>query len=350
MKTNALNRKLTAIIKGPRGVLDRILIPTHDWFFSPQQNELYHYDSGVFEAYPAFDEETFHIHHTIKILPDDAELVTVARAPPHDRWHITHCFNTSPTWKDVDSQEEIEAHLIERNRRHLEQTAREGRISTKPPLTTIRENYGFNPLTAKILEGTLTTDYDLTPEMSAFFEALQTTPATEKLTPVLGAITSEDFQLMFRRSKEKTSSDTSTLNYSLWKCIATSDMISSYVAILFSLPFMYGFVNTHWAHMSDFILEKKAGVRQIHQLRIIGKVAAEFNTCLKYFIGHRTMQNFEDADPCDEQHGFRPSRSSVDATLLKLLTFESARMQCATICTSAHFDRMYPAMTSAPLD
>jgi hypothetical protein len=187
--------------------------------------------------------------------------------------------------------------------------------------------------------------------MAAFFTALQRTPSTDNLLPVLGSITTEEFQRMFRLSKEKTFSDTWTLNYTIWKCIASSDKLSEHAALLVSLPFRYGFVNTYWTHMTDFMLEKKAGVRQIHQLRIIGKVAAEFNTCLKFYIGHKTMHNFENADPCEEQHGFWPLRSSIDAAILKLLTFESARMQRSTICSiqhdmSAHFDRMYPAMTN----
>ncbi|KAL7430492.1 hypothetical protein ACHAXH_001865 [Discostella pseudostelligera] len=352
VKTNAINRKLTAIVKGPRGVLDRIQIPTHDWFFSPKLNELYHYDSGVFEAYPAFDDTTFHTYHTIKILPDDVQLVDVECIPPHNRWTILRTLPHATTfWRDIKSQDKLEAHLLDHNRRHLEQTSREGGISTRLPLTLVRQNYGINPLTEQILDGSFTTSYDLSPEMAAFFDALKSTPATTSLPPVLGAINSAQFQKMFQLSKEKTSSDIRTLNYSLWKCIATSDRISQYAAILVSLPFMYGFVNTHWTHMSDFMLEKKPGVRQIHQLRIIGKVPAEFNTCLKFYIGHQTMHNFENADPCDDQHGFRPNRSSIDAGLLKLLTFECARMQRSTMCMvqhdmTAHFDRMYPAMTS----
>ena len=50
-----------------------------------------------------------------------------------------------------------------------------------------------------------------------------------------------------------------------------------FLGVLLSLPFTYGFVNTHWTHMTDFMIEKKPGVWQIHTLRIIGKVAAEFN-------------------------------------------------------------------------
>jgi hypothetical protein len=46
----------------------------------------------------------------------------------------------------------------------------------------------------------------------------------------------------------------------------------------------YGFINKYWTHISDFMLEKKLGERHIHQLRIIGKVSAEFNTCLKFLL------------------------------------------------------------------
>ena len=123
------------------------------------------------------------------------------------------------------------------------------------------------------------------------------------------------------------------------------------MAILLSLPFTYSFVNEHWLHMTDFMLEKKPGVRHIHLLGIIGKVAAEFNTCLKLFIGKKARDNFEGSEPCNEQHGFRPHRSPVDAMMLKLLSFEAARMQKVTMGSlqhdmTAHFDRMHPEMTA----
>ena len=212
-------------------------------------------------------------------------------------------------------------------------------------------NHGINPLTADLLDGSFNTTYVLSSETRAFFKQLRRTPETSRQRPILGTITSEEFQLMFKKAREQTSSDSRTLNYSIWKCIATSDFISSFASILLSLPFTYGFVNTHWTHMSDYMLEKKPGQWQIHTLRIIGKVAAEFNTCLKFFIGKQAMHNFEDSSPCNEQHGFRPNRSSVDAAMLKLLTFECARIQRATVGMiqhdmAAHFDRMSPSMTN----
>lgn len=351
-KDNAVNRKLRMITHGLQGTLDRIQIPTHDWFYSAKYDELYHYADGVFEAYPSAGDSSFFPHHTLKVIAPDAELVTVIHTDNPSRWRVTatlprpHSF-----WTDITSQEEIEAHLLRRNKRHLEQTSRETGISTGPLLSDLRANNGINPLTSDLLDGSFDTTYELSPELTQFFAALKQTTQEKALRPILGTITSNQFQQMFRRAREKTSSDTRTLNYSLWKCIARSDFISSFAAVLLSLPFTYGFVNTHWTHMSDFMLEKKPGVRHIHTLRIIGKVAAEFNTCLKFFIGHQAMHNFEASNPCDAQHGFRPNRSSVDAAMLKLLTFECSRMQRSTVGMvqhdmASHFDRMYPAMTS----
>lgn len=81
----ATNRRLTAVTKGIQRSLDRIEIPTHDWFLSPSQSEIYECEDGNFKAYPA-DESlySFHPHHTLKVLPADAILVQVGYCPNRD--------------------------------------------------------------------------------------------------------------------------------------------------------------------------------------------------------------------------------------------------------------------------
>jgi hypothetical protein len=46
-----LNKKLTRITKGARGSLDYIETPTATWYYSPTENEIYHYELGVFKAH-----------------------------------------------------------------------------------------------------------------------------------------------------------------------------------------------------------------------------------------------------------------------------------------------------------
>jgi len=75
-----------------------------------------------------------------------------------------------------------------------------------------------------------------------------------------------EFQQAFNDMHEKTSSSPSGIHYTFWKCMALDNDISNYMTVMMRLPFMYGFANNRWAKYLDVMLEKKSGVRQIHQL------------------------------------------------------------------------------------
>jgi hypothetical protein len=119
---------------------------------------------------------------------------------------------------------------------------------------------------------------------------------------------------------------------------------------MMSIPFMYGFVNTRWLREVDVMLEKKKDVRMIHMLRIIGLLEADFNTALKFFA-KKMMANAEQLGLSDDQWGSRKNRSSIDAAMLKLLMFESARVKKSTIAgifydLVANYDRIRPALSN----
>jgi hypothetical protein len=148
----------------------------------------------------------------------------------------------------------METLLLECNQQHLEQTAREEGLSTVPPLLFIRRYHGINCESSQILDGTMSA-FELTPKMAAFFSALKQGPAEIGLPRIVGRITPSELQSMFRHSKEKTFSDSRTLNYTLWKSMVKSDSLAGFISTLLSLPFTYRFPNTHWTHMTDFMLE-----------------------------------------------------------------------------------------------
>ena len=79
------------------------------------------------------------------------------------------------------------------------------------------------------------------------------------------------------------------MDYTVWKCIAKDDGLAPSFATMMSLPFQYGFVNKRWFKATDVMLEKKPGVRKIHQLRIIGLLEADFNTALKLIFARKMM-------------------------------------------------------------
>ena len=96
---------------------------------------------------------------------------------------------------------------------------------------------------------------------------------------------------------------------------------------------------------------RSAGIRKIHMLRIIGLLEADFNTALKFLFAKQMMTNAENIGLSDEQWGSRKNRSSIDAAMLKLLMFETARIKKATLAGTfydlvANYDRIFPAISN----
>ena len=207
------------------------------------------------------------------------------------------------------------------------------------------QDHGMGQASKDLLSGVYSTDYDITPEMASWMRHMQRTKLEKDLPSVMGAISVDEFQDMFKVADEKTSSNPADLNYTIWKAMARSKYLSSILSILVSLPFIYGFPNRTWLSMIDVMLEKKPGLCQIHRLRIIGLLSPAFNTALKWFIGKQTYKNYEASNPSEEQHAYRHSRQSVDAAMIKLLSMETCRTMKRTMAnilydSKACFDRI----------
>ena len=82
------------------------------------------------------------------------------------------------------------------------------------------------------------------------------------------------------------------------------------------------------------MIEKKKGQQYIHTLRLIEILEADFNSALKHFSAKDLTKAAETNDTdtlADEQWGLQKNRTSTDAEMLKLLTFEYARIKKSTI-------------------
>ena len=96
-ESQAIDRKLGAITKGhfPQA-LDRIEVPTRDWFHSKKSNNIYHYKAGNVESYPSTVSGTFQPHHSLKMIPADAKQLLVRKEEGY--WEITHnieCYHST---------------------------------------------------------------------------------------------------------------------------------------------------------------------------------------------------------------------------------------------------------------
>lgn len=344
-----VNQKLRVITKGKHTQIDRVQIPTHDWFYSDQTNEVYHYDFGVWEAYPRKTPTLFFSHHTLKVLPAGATPVRVEQEQEGIRI-VEHLPKIDQMWKDITTPEELEQLLLWRNKRHLQQTDREGGISDCDAMRQLRSEYGLSELNDNILAGKQIEHLETTEEMLDWFWAIQRPEIALRTPPVTGVITKQDYQSMFKNAREKTSSG-GQVHYTLWKALAEQDDFAEFLCIMMSLPFMYGFVNQRWLHEVDVMLEKQKGIRMIHLLRIIGLLEADFNTALKFFFAKKMMQNAERIGLSDEQWGSRKNRSSIDAAMIKLLMFEAARVKKTTLAATyydlvANYDRIRASISN----
>ena len=355
----AVNRKLTNAIKGTRGSLDRVEIPKYEWFYSDTTKEVYRYNEGVFEAHAPYTPQQalrptnptrFYKHHHLKVIPDDA-----VRAEVQVETEYIHLQTKHPPcdiWKEINEPKEVEHLIKQRNKRHLQQSAIEpGRVHD-PIMQNLIERSESNDLIDAIRSGEISPEHATDEYIQAWLSALQQTATKTdemNLPKIDGFISPEKFQAAFKAVKERTTSSPSGLHYTLWKVLAAD--LASWLSLLMSLPFMYGFAHQRWATMADVMLEKKKNVRKIHQLRIIGILEADFNTALKIIFGRELMTRAESVGLNNEQWGSRKNRTSTDAAMRKMMTFEYGRYMKATIGLfpndqTACFDRMQPKLVA----
>ena len=186
-----INRKLTAVTKGTHRQLDRIQIPTWDWYYSESSRELFHYDNGVWEAYPeqarnfqTADQPTkYCTHHTLKVIPEDACPITVDRSDSHIS--IAEILpRPASIWKDVTTISEIEKNLIFRNKRHLQQVDIEGGTSASSVMMKVRAEHGLSQFAEDIIAGKPFDTTDAPQRLSTGLK-LSPVPLTRNAPPLL---------------------------------------------------------------------------------------------------------------------------------------------------------------------
>ncbi|KAL3784917.1 hypothetical protein ACHAWO_001204 [Cyclotella atomus] len=238
VEESQINRKLSAITKGTHSQLDRIQVPTGEWYYSEKESELYHYDHGVWEAYPRKEPNpnTYWTHHTLKVVPDDAVPVLVEKSTT--QIEITDFPEVvEPMWRDVTDTEEIKHLLLARNKRHLQQADIEGGTSSTPLMKLVRSEHGLSKFNDSILNGTYTTTLETTPELIDWFEAIRK-PAIPIVDTVVGIIPKNEYQEMFKNATEKTSSG-GEIHYTLWKALAEQDDFAEFLKQAFKRSTYY---------------------------------------------------------------------------------------------------------------
>jgi hypothetical protein len=193
-KEREVNRKLSALMEGPRQSLDWIEVPTGVWYYSHKNKEIYRYNQGVFEAYSPWTPTRnliptspwkFYKHHHLKVPPDD--IVDAQIEEREDFITLTAVFKPSQIWRTVTDTKEIEQLLIERNKRHLQQSdIEEGRVHN-PNVQKLLSNHGTD-LLREVLNETISLDDAAEEVVTAWIRALKQTDEERALPPITGNI------------------------------------------------------------------------------------------------------------------------------------------------------------------
>ena len=212
-----MNSKLNKVTHGEQVGLDYIKIPKREWIYSRQMTELYQYNEGVFEAYPQVEgsENMFHKQHVLKVIPDDAVMTMVEEG---GKGYKMTTIGGAMQWTVVDSREEMEKHLLQRNKHHLQQVAKEDGITMQQWFQSLIGKDGYSIEGDNILDGEINwREVPEYPEVKAWLKTLIKTDKEIKLPPIRGGITTEEYKQAFQRAKENTLSSPSGLDYTIWK-------------------------------------------------------------------------------------------------------------------------------------
>jgi hypothetical protein len=82
-----------------------------------------------------------------------------------------------------------------------------------------RQEMGISTVTDSLLSGQFTMEYEVPLPVAAWNKAVTQTEEERALPKVVGSLSKEEFQQMFRKKKEEVSSDPHGTNYSVWKAM-----------------------------------------------------------------------------------------------------------------------------------
>jgi hypothetical protein len=254
--------------------------------------------------------------------------------------------NNGQTTSTNDPQE-MEELLVRRNQDHLGQ-ARSTPFASGPASTIIQptSQSAWDNLLTEQIPTTLSDD------VQSIIKTLQSISPSHDLRQTLQEpIDMDEFKDKIKETPEKTSSSPSGRHFGHYKTALQSTIILSVLHKLTSIPFQFGFSPSRWRIAIDTMLEKTPGNPHLSKLRIIQLIEADFNTGLKIIWSRRLRSTLRRSTTLDDaQHGCRPSRSTIEPTLNKILTYDISRISRSEGVfvendASAAFDRIIPALS-----
>ena len=264
-------------------------------------------------------------------------------------------FKDMQQWREIIDSEELFSPILKQNSEALH-GSKDSPFATCPLLDDLGR-YGEGLGAEEILSGTYMLSEELRSrpdgkELSLFIQSLIHPNQTGKKQPDINTlIIREDFQSLFKETRERTSSSPSGIHMGHYKAAALDDYLSDVESLALTIPFKYGFSLPRWQQSIHAMLRKET-LPYIHRLRIIQLFEADFNGAMKILYSRRMM-------PHGDKHGFsgeqaqggRQGRTTHD--LISNLQYTSINSELTrrpmTLCFNdqkGNFDRIRLNMNS----
>ena len=129
------------------------------------------------------------------MIPDDAITVSVEES---NSSFAVKSEGEKIQWETIDTREEMEEQLLQRNKRHLQQVTREGGMPMKAWFQNMIGNDGYSDKGGGLLEGDIEWgEIPDDPEIRAWLKAIMKMEKEKRLPPIEGRITTQEFMQAF---------------------------------------------------------------------------------------------------------------------------------------------------------
>ena len=245
--------------------------------------------------------------------------------------------------KELHDKVDIKQALCKENRGKY-QLAHNTLIVSHP----LKQDLGLEGLTDKakmVADGTYQPPDTTIQDTVEWFQHMEKSPKVKADKNCLQPMTLQEFQSGWKKSKEKTGSNTDGPGYSIYKSIATNNALSIVELLLLNIPFQTGYSPQHRQKALDVMLQKRPGQLDVSKLCTIGLMEADFNFLCKY-IGKWAMKKAEEYEQlAKEQYRSKKKHTAIAQALNQCLTMDMALLQnTATIFCSQDamlcFDRI----------
>ena len=258
--------------------------------------------------------------------------------------------NTDGTETELTSKTDIEEACNDSNRKKFQQT------SNTPPMSgDLVHDLGYtgNSIACQdILNGTYEPPDDVDEYTKEYLRHLK--KPLNIVNPPEAIITTDDYQQVWKKSKERTSAGISGIHFGHMKACAEDDTLAAFEATMCHIPYTTGYSPSGWKKSVSVMLLKKGKGHHVDDLRTIQLMEAEFNANNKK-IGRDVMRCAElNEEIPKEQYGSRKGKRAILHAVNKRLLYDIIHMQRrpAALCSNdakSCYDRIVHSIASMAL-